>query len=324
MEQNILLSVMAIIIGFGLLVWGAERFVHGAAAIANNFGISPLIIGLTVVGIGTSAPEILISVVAAYQGTPALAVGNALGSNITNIALVLGITAIVMPLTVKSETLRREYPIMFIIMLVALMLVMDNHLGQIDGVILISGLFVMLFWMVQQGKKQKRDPLEKEFEQEIPEISTQKALVWFFIGLVLLIISSRGLVWGSVNIAKAAGISDLVIGLTIVAIGTSLPELAASIVSALKKEPDIAIGNIIGSNMFNLLVVFGIPGLMAPHTVDAAILERDFPFMIGLSIVLFIMAYGFKGEGRINRFEGSLLLGGYVSYMAVLYYTAII
>ena len=323
MEQNILLSVMAIIIGFGVLVWGAERFVHGAAAIAQNFGVSPLIIGLTVVGIGTSAPEILISVIAAYQGTPALAVGNALGSNITNIALVLGITAIVMPLTVKSETLRREYPIMFIVMLVSLVLVMDNHLGQLDGLILISGLFVMLFWMIQQGKKQKRDPLEKEFEKEIPDISTQKALLWFVIGLVLLIVSSRGLVWGSVNIAKAAGISDLVIGLTIVAIGTSLPELAASITSALKKEPDIAIGNIIGSNMFNLLVVFGIPGLMSPHTVEPAILERDFPFMIGLSIALFVMAYGFKGEGRINRYEGSMLLVGYIAYMAVLYYTAV-
>ena len=323
MEQNILLSVMAIIIGFGLLVWGAERFVHGAAAIAKNFGVPPLIIGLTVVGIGTSAPEILISMVAAYEGNPALAVGNALGSNITNIALVLGITALVMPLTVKSETLRREYPIMFTVMLLALVLVMDGHLGQIDGLILISGLFVMLYWMIQTAKKQKRDPMEKEFDQEIPKISTQKAFLWFAIGLILLIISSRGLVWGSVNIAKAAGISDLVIGLTIVAIGTSLPELAASIVSALKKEHDIAIGNIIGSNMFNMLVVFGIPGLMSPHIIDSAILTRDFPFMIGLSIALFITAYGFKGTGRINRFEGGLLLGGYVSYMVVLYYTAL-
>ena len=315
---------MAIIIGFGLLVWGAERFVHGAAAIAKNFGVSPLIIGLTVVGIGTSAPEILISVIAAYQGNPALAVGNALGSNITNIALVLGITAIVMPMTVKSKTLRREYPIMFGIMILSLLLVWDQHLGQIDGLILISGLFVMLFWMIRQGRKEKTDPMEAEFEQEIPEIPTQKAILWFVIGLVLLIISSRGLVWGSVNIAQAAGISDLVIGLTIVAIGTSLPELAASITSVLKKEHDIAIGNIIGSNMFNLLVVFGIPGLISPHILDPAILQRDFPFMIGLSVALFLMAYGFKGEGRINRFEGSLLLGGYTTYMVVLYYTAVI
>ena len=314
---------MAIIIGFGLLVWGAERFVHGAAAIAKNFGVSPLIIGLTVVGIGTSAPEILISVIAAYQGNPALAVGNALGSNITNIALVLGITAIVMPMTVKSETLRREYPIMFGIMLLSLLLVWDQHLGKIDGLILISGLFVMLFWMIRQGKKDKTDPMEAEFEKEIPQIPTSQAILWFSIGLVLLILSSRGLVWGSVNIAKAAGISDLVIGLTIVAIGTSLPELAASISSVLKKEHDIAIGNIIGSNMFNLLVVFGIPGLMSPHMVDPAILTRDFPFMIGLSIALFIMAYGFKGQGRINRYEGSLLLAGYAAYMTVLYFTAV-
>lgn len=323
MEQHILLSVMAIITGFGVLVWGAERFVHGAAAIAKNYGVPPLIIGLTIVGIGTSAPEVLVSIVASLQGNPALAVGNALGSNITNIALVLGITAIVMPLSVKSETLRREYPIMFIIMLIALMLVMDKHLGQIDGLILISGLFVMLYWMIQQGTKQKRDPMEKEYEQEIPNISTRKAILWFTIGLVLLIVSSRGLVWGSVNIAKAAGISDLVIGLTIVAIGTSLPELAASIMSALKKEHDIAIGNIIGSNMFNMLVVFAVPGLISPHSVDPAILERDFPFMIGLSIAFFIVAYGFKGEGRINRYEGGLLLAGYVAYMLVLYYTAV-
>ncbi len=323
MEQNILLSVMAIIIGFGLLVWGAERFVHGAAAIARNLGISPLIIGLTVVGIGTSAPEILISIVAAWQGNPALAVGNALGSNITNIALVLGVTAMVIPLSVRSETLQREYPIMFMVMLVALILVIDDFLGFIDGLILVSGLFLMMYWMVQQGKKQKRDPMVKEFEDEIPHISTPKAVLWFGIGLTLLIISSRGLVWGSVNIAHAAGISDLVIGLTIVAIGTSLPELAASIMSALKKEPDIAIGNIIGSNMFNLLVVFGIPGLMTPHAVDELVLRRDFPFMIGLSIAMFIMAYGFKKPGRINRPEGALLVGGYIAYMTTLYYTAV-
>lgn len=321
MEDKILYSIAAIVIGLGLLVWGAERFVHGASAIAKNFGVSPLIIGLTIVGIGTSAPEILISTIAAYQGNPALAVGNALGSNIANIALVLGITALVMPLTVKSETLRREYPIMFAVMLLALVLVVDYHLGHLDGLILISGLFVMLYWMIQQGRKQKRDPLETEFEHEIPNISNKSAFIWFVIGLALLIISSRGLVWGSINIAKAIGISDLIIGLTIVAIGTSLPELAASVMSAIKKEHDIAVGNIIGSNMFNMLVVFGIPGLVTPHTLDASVLERDFPVMIGLSVALFLAAYGFKKEGRINRFEGGLLLCAYAAYMATLYVT---
>ena len=321
MEHNLLLSFVAIIVGIGLLVWGAERFVHGAAAIANNLGVPPLIIGLTVVGIGTSAPEILISVIAAIEGNPALAVGNALGSNIANVALVLGTTAVVIPLAVKSETLRREYPIMFIIMLVSLVLVIDNHLGRMDGLILIAGLFVMLYWMVQTGKKQKRDIMEKEFEDEIPQISTQKAIGWFVIGLVLLIVSSRGLVWGSINIAKAAGVSDLIIGLTIVAIGTSLPELAASVASALKKEADLAIGNIIGSNMFNLLAVFSIPGLVTPHVLEPAVLNRDFPFMIGLSIALFAMAYGFKGEGKVTRLEGSMLLVSYAVYMVVLYYS---
>jgi len=208
-------------------------------------------------------------------------------------------------------------------MLVALALLIDNYLGVMDGIILIAGLFLMMFWMILQGKKQKLDPMEKEFEQEIPQISTKKAVFWFAVGFILLIISSRGLVWGSVNIAKAAGISDLVIGLTIVAIGTSLPELAASIVSALKKEHDIAIGNILGSNMFNLLAVLGIPGLISPSFIDNSILTRDFPFMIGLSIALFIMAYGFKGEGRINRTEGGLLVGGYITYILVLYNTAI-
>jgi cation:H+ antiporter len=324
LEQNILLSVTAIICGFGLLIWGAERFVHGAAAIAKNLGVAPLIIGLTIVGIGTSAPEILISIIAAYQGNPALAVGNALGSNITNIALVLGITAIMMPLVVKSETLKREYPAMFLIMILALALCLDGELSRLDGTILLTGLVIMILWMIRLGRsKDKTDPLEAEFEQEIPLLSTGKALLWLALGMILLLVSSRALVWGSINIAHFYGVSDLIIGLTIVAIGTSLPELAASIASALKGEPDIAIGNIIGSNMFNLLAVLGIPGLIAPHVLDPAVITRDFPFMIGLSIVLFIMAYGFKGEGRINRFEGSLLLGGYVTYMLVLYYSAI-
>jgi cation:H+ antiporter len=324
LEQNILLSVTAIICGFGLLIWGAERFVHGAAAIAKNLGVAPLIIGLTIVGIGTSAPEILISIIAAYQGNPALAVGNALGSNITNIALVLGITAIFMPLVVKSETLKREYPAMFLIMILALVLCLDGELSRLDGTILLTGLVIMVLWMIRLGRrKDKTDPLEAEFEQEIPVLSTGKALFWLALGMILLLVSSRALVWGSINIAHFYGVSDLIIGLTIVAIGTSLPELAASIASALKGEPDIAIGNIIGSNMFNLLAVLGIPGLIAPHVLDPAVITRDFPFMIGLSIVLFIMAYGFKGEGRINRFEGGLLLGGYGTYMAVLYYSAI-
>jgi cation:H+ antiporter len=319
MTSGLLLSYFAVILGFVFLVWGADRFVHGAAATARNLGVSPMIIGLTIVGIGTSAPEILVSAMAAWQGNPALGIGNAIGSNIANIDLVLGTTALVTPLAVKSETLRREYPIMFSIMLLALVLLLDGELSRLDGWILLAGLGLMILWMVQQGLRRDHDPMEDEFEQEIPRISTPIAIFWLGLGLVLLLGSSRALVWGAVNIAQAMGISDLVIGLTVVAIGTSLPELAASVMSALRKEPDIAIGNVIGSNMFNLLAVLGLPGVIKPHVLEPEVLSRDFPTMIGLSIALFAMAYGFKGDGRLNRWEGLLLLLAYFGYLGWLY-----
>lgn len=323
MNNDILLSIVAVLSGFILLVWGAERFVHGAAALARNLGISPLIIGLTIVGIGTSAPEILVSAIAAWQGNPGMGVGNALGSNIANIALVLGTTALISPLKVNSQTLRREYPVMFLVMIIALMLVLDGQLTRIDGLILLAGLVVMLKWMISLGMKEKKDPLELEYEHEIPHITTARAIFWLMAGMILLLFSSRILVWGAVNIAHALGVSDLIIGLTIVAIGTSMPELAASVMSALKKEHDIAIGNIIGSNMFNLLAVLGLPGLISPHVLDPAVLTRDFPWMFGLSIALFVFAYGFRGEGRISRWEGLLLLCSYFVYLGVLYIDAV-
>ncbi len=321
MINGLLFSSLAVIVGFVFLVWGADRFVHGAAATARNLGISPMIIGLTIVGIGTSAPEILVSAIAAWQGNPALGVGNALGSNITNIALVLGATALITPLLVKSETLRREYPVMFSIMLLALVLLIDGEMSRLDGWILMLGLGLMILWMVLQGLRRDHDPMEDEYEKEIPRISTPKALLWLALGMVLLLGSSRALVWGAVNIAHALGISDLIIGLTVVAVGTSLPELAASVISALRKEPDIAIGNVIGSNMFNLLAVLGLPGVIMPHALEPEVLSRDFPYMIGLSIALFAMAYGFKGDGRLNRWEGLLLLLAYFAYLGWLYYS---
>ena len=320
MSLELTLSVIAVLGGFAILVWGADRFVLGAAATARNLGVSPLVIGLTIVGIGTSAPEILVSAMAALQGNPALGVGNAIGSNITNIALVLGTTALITPLVVKSETLRREYPLMFMIMLLALLLVMDGELSRTDGLILLGGLVVMVGWMVRLGLRRGYDPMEAEFEQEIPTLATGPALLWLALGMVLLLGSSRMLVWGAVNIAHAFGISDLVIGLTIVALGTSLPELAASVMSALRGEPDIAIGNVIGSNMFNLLAVLGLPGVILPHVLEPTVLSRDFPVMIGVSVALFIMAYGFRRDGRVNRWEGGLLLVAYLGYMLMLYH----
>ncbi len=323
-----LLSIAAVLAGFLLLIWSADRFVIGASGIAVNFGISPLIIGLTIVGFGTSAPEMIVSGVAAYEGTPNLAIGNALGSNITNIALVLGTTALVTPLLVDSKILKREYPIMFAIMLIVWALLADGELSRVDGTLLILGMFALMIFITLIGLREKRraesagntDPLEKEFSEEIPkDMSTAMASFWLIVGMLILLLSSRLLVWGAVNIAHEFHVSELVIGLTIVAIGTSLPELAASIASALKNEHDIAVGNIIGSNMFNLLGVLGIPGIISGAVLEPSVLERDYPVMIFLSVLLFLFAYGFKGKGRINRLEASILLLCYIGYMFVIY-----
>lgn len=320
-----LLNLTAIIVGFALLVWGADRFVIGAAAIARNLGLSPMLIGLTIVGFGTSAPEILVSAVASFQGSPGLAIGNALGSNIANIGLILGVTALIMPLSVHSDTLRREYPILLAICLVVLVLMLDGELSRLDGFILLASLVLVMYGMVRIGLRQRTasDPMAAEFEAEIPgAMSTKAALLWFFAGLILLLISSRILVWGAVNIATSFGISDLVIGLTVVALGTSLPELAASVTSALKNEHDIAIGNVIGSNMYNLLAVLAIPGIITPGPFAPEALSRDLPVMIGLTLALFIMGYGFGGPGRINRVEGLLLTLCFISYQGLLFFNA--
>lgn len=320
--SELALSIMAILGGFVLLVWGADRFVHGAAATARNLGVSTLVIGLTIVGFGTSAPEILVSIMAAINGNPGLAVGNAIGSNITNIGLVIGCTALLTPLVVNSSILRREFPLMFAVMLLALLLVLDLYLGRGDGIILLLGLVLLVFWLIHLGmRRQRSEPMIAEYEQDIPQLTLGRALLWTLLGLGVLLVSSRILVYGAVNIAEMLGISDLVIGLTIVAIGTSLPELAASIVSALKKEPDIAIGNVVGSNMFNLLAVLGLPGLISPLSLERIVLMRDFAFMFGLTVVLFMFAYGFNRPGTITRLQGSVLLTIYAAYMVVLYMT---
>ncbi len=322
-----LLSSVAVVAGFILLVWGADRFVLGASATARNFGISPLIVGLTIVGFGTSAPEMLVSGMAAYQGSPGISIGNALGSNITNIALVLGITALVVPMTVRSGILKRELPILLLVMVLALLLMVDGDLGRGDGLFLLLGMFLMIFWVIRLGLRERDtgDVMSSEFDAEIPEgMPTWRAIVWLIVGMVILFASSHILVWGAVNIARAFGVSDLIIGLTIIAIGTSLPELAASVMSALKNEHELAIGNIIGSNMFNILGVMALPGLIYPSVVPDGVLSRDYPVMIGLTIALFLMAYGFRGrEGKINRIEGGLLLAAYCGYMFWLYQASV-
>ncbi len=314
-------SALAVLAGFVLLVWAADRFVIGAAATARNLGISPLVIGLTIVGFGTSAPEMLISAISAWDGNPGVAIGNALGSNVANMGLVLGATALIKPLQIHSATLQREYPLMFIAMIFALLLLLDDYLGRGDGLLLMGGLALVLYWLVRMGRREQdgQDPMAAEYEAELPpEMSSGRALMLLAVGLLVLLISSRMVVWGAVDIARTFGVSDLVIGLTIIAIGTSLPELAASIMSALRGEHDIAIGNVIGSNIFNILGVLGISGIIHPHTVDQDVLGRDFPVMTGFAIALFAMAYGFRRPGSLNRLGGAILLTGYLGYLMVL------
>ncbi|MCK5395107.1 MAG: calcium/sodium antiporter [Gammaproteobacteria bacterium] len=319
-----LVDCIAIVTGFILLIWSADRFIVGAAATARNFDVPPLIIGLTIVGFGTSAPEMMVAGFASYEGSPALAIGNALGSNITNITLVLGVAALIAPLDIHSRILKKELPILLLATLMALALLRDMTLGHLDGFILISLLVLLMWWITRQGiRNQASDALTQEFIEELPnEMPTSHALFWLIAGLVLLTISSKILVWGAVNIAIQFGVSELVIGLTIIAIGTSLPELAASITGALKNEHDIAIGNVVGSNLFNTLGVLAIPGLIAPSELAEGILERDLPIVFILTIALFVMAYGFRGQGRINRIEGGILLSAFFAYQILLFFTA--
>jgi cation:H+ antiporter len=311
-----LLPVASILLGLALLVWSADRFVIGAASLARNLGVPPLLIGLTVVGFGTSAPEILVSTMAALQGNPGIGIGNAVGSNIANIALILGTTALIAPLTVRSDMLRREYPLLLVVSLLAFVLLLDGDLDRFDGIVLLVGLVISMLLLIRIGlQRRDHDPLADELEAELPEdIATKAAIGWLLLGLAVLVLSSRMLVWGSVEVALAFGVSDLVIGLTIVAVGTSLPELAAAVMSALKNEHDLAIGNVVGSNIWNLLAVLGVPGLLAPGLIPPEVLSRDMLVMLALTLALFVMGRTLKNKGVINRVEGALLLSTFIAY----------
>lgn len=307
---------LTIVAGFLLLVWGADRFVMGASATAQNLGVPPLLIGMTIVGFGTSAPEILVSANAALTGNPGLAIGNAIGSNIANVALILGATALAIPLTIRSATLRGELRMLLVVTFAATLPFIDARLSRLDGLLLIAGLGLMMYWLVHLSMRSRvSDPMLAEVEAEIRhDLSLGAALLWLSIGLVVLLGASRALVWAAVGIAEALGVSDLVIGLTIVAIGTSLPELAASLTAAVRNEHDLAIGNVIGSNMYNLLAVLGVAGFLAPLAIDRHVLIRDLPLMIALTLVLFVMSLNYHGKGRITRLEGLALLVTFVAY----------
>lgn len=313
-----ILYILAIMAGFVILVWSADKFVSGAASVAKHLGMPSLLIGILIVGFGTSAPEMVVSAIAAMQGNPALALGNALGSNIVNITLILGVTAIVAPISVKSKIVRKEIPLLLLIVLLAGYILVDNALTFNEGIVLIFGFFLLIGWSIFAAIKGKGDALEAEMDNELieHEMSLRAGVIWLIIGLFLLIASSRLLVWGAIGVATEFGVSDLIIGLTIVALGTSLPELAASIIAARKGEHDIAIGNVVGSNMFNILAVIGIATLIAPmNNIALEVLQRDWLIMLVLTIALLIMTYRFKKQdGKITRTKGMFLVVAYVVY----------
>jgi cation:H+ antiporter len=312
-----LYPIISLILGLIVLVWSADKFVFGAAGTAKNLGMSPLLIGLTIVSFGTSAPEILVSIMATIDNAGTLAIGNAIGSNIANIALVLGITALVAPLPVSSNVRSKEMPLMLAVTVIAGALMFNLKLDITDSIILFIALIISLviFAKFQQKEESKDD-------EDIPTISIATGVFWFVLGLILLIASSKALVWGATQIATSLGVSELVIGLTIVAIGTSLPELAASVMSALKGHHEIAIGNVIGSNIFNLGAVMTIPALVTTVDLQAEVFHRDYLLMLVLSALLLTFCF-LRKPAKIKRLEGSVFVAIYTAYMAVLYFTAI-
>lgn len=317
-----LIPSLTILLSIAALVWSADKFVNGAASLARNFGMSPMLIGLTVVSLGTSAPEILVSLTAALVGASGIAIGNAVGSNIANIGLVLGITLLVAPLPVRSALTRKELPILALVTLGAGLLLLDLNLSRLDGALLIGGLCVTLYLFATYHPKESDKEQLIEEEEEMPHLKTGLAVFWFAVGLLLLIASSRSLVWAATDIAQLLGVSDLLIGLTIIAIGTSLPELAASIASVLKGHHDIALGNVIGSNIFNLLAVMSLPAAIAPYAFADQVLWRDYGLMSLFTAILITVCYfGFisKKPIKLGRTLGTLFSAGYAGYLILLY-----
>ncbi len=310
------LAFFAIGVGLILLVWSANRFVEGAASAAHLLRMPPLLIGMVVVGFGTSAPEMAVSVLASHQGNSGIALGNAYGSNITNIALILGLIAMMSPISVHSAVLRKELPVLTLVTALAAFQLWDGEVSRLDAAVLLIVFGFLVGWTIWQGLRIRSDSLGQEVDHELDlhRMSMKRSVTWLIVGLVSLIASSRLLVWGAVEIASRLHVTDLVIGLTVVAVGTSLPELASSVVAARKGQHDLALGNILGSNLFNTLAVVGVAGVLTPLQVEPVILNRDISVMAALTIVLFIIGFGFRGPGQITRVEGAALLICYMAY----------
>ncbi|MCB9481362.1 MAG: calcium/sodium antiporter [Desulfobacteraceae bacterium] len=310
----------SLVLGLVLLLWSADKFVEGASGVARYAGLSPLLIGILIVGFGTSAPELIVSVTAALNKSTSIAIGNAYGSNIVNIGLILGLTAVIKPVRVGSQVLKKELPILFSITLISFFLIMDCKISRQEAAVLLILFSVLMAWSFFQDKKKGVDNFDTEVKDSLSlTLPDLKQSVFFTVlGLAILIISSKLLVFGAVFLAKKAGISDLVIGLTIIALGTSLPELASSVAAAFKGKHDIALGNIIGSNLFNSLAVTGLAFLVHPSDFPKEVVTRDFIFMIFLTAMVFITGFGFKKPGKINRYEGFFLMCVYLLYLGTL------
>ncbi len=320
--NELIIPLLLLSVGLALLVWGADKLVFGSAALARNYGISPLVIGMTILAMGSSAPEMMVSTAAALDGKTDTAVGNVIGSNIANIALILGITALIKPLAISSAIIRRELPLMLVVTLVAGGIMYNNYLSFFEGLLLIAGfiLFIVAMLYISKDEQKNDDILLNEQESEIPEgVANSKALFWIVVGLILLPLGANMLIDNAVIIAKFFGMSDLVIGLTIIALGTSLPELAASVAGVLKGEDDMAAGNIIGSNIFNILAVMGLPALINPSAISPDLMDRDFLVMLGVSVLLLFMTLG--KSRSINRIEGGILITCFFSYQFLLFTT---
>jgi len=317
--------IAAVITGLALLIWSADKFVEGAAALARLLGVSTMIIGITIVGFGTSAPEIIVSIVAVMQGTPGIAIGNALGSNIANIGLILGVTAILAPIPIASRLFKTEYPLLVLATVVMAWSLYDLSLDIVDGFALMGLLALSLYHLIREHRRHPAEYAREEHESEemVHAMKMPAAIGWLLLGLLVLVSSSRLLVWGATGIAQALGISELIIGLTVVALGTSLPELAASIASLRKGKPDLAIGNVIGSNLFNSLAVIGLPALLTNFSFDVAARSRDLTVVIAMTLMLVLMSRFPTAVPRyLTRVKGIFLLTAFVIYQLYLYYGA--
>ncbi|CDG86416.1 calcium/sodium antiporter [Xenorhabdus bovienii] len=315
------LSIALLITGLILLVYGSDRLVYGAAVFARSLKIPPYIVGLTIMGIGTSLPELMVSITAAQDGLPNMAIGNAIGSNITNLLLITGAASLIRPITVKSDILRRELPLMLLITAFVGYILADSYLSRLDGIVLLLTALFFIALMIKMTTVSQDDDLDsytQERDAELPvEGNKGIALLWVVLGLIILPISTRMVIDNAAVVARIYGISELVIGLTILAVGTSLPELATSIAAAIKGENDMAMGNIIGSNVFNITLVLGIPGILSPSVISPQAFSRDFWVMMAASVLFTIFCLGKKH--RLNRLNGVLLLGCFIAYFVVLF-----